>query len=221
MPIYLQNQQSTALKESSERASSLDLGRNAVLGFALDASISMHSLVVDLVSAFNRLIDEQKRINPQASVTVLSFAEAVRELRKNVSLASISPLEVRGYELGPATALNDGIATLIRTLSPFAPNRLTPVLVTILTDGGENHSRTRMDEVKEMIVYRRLQHEWQFIFIGPQSARAYALAIGIPPNSIFSFEADPAGVNRIIDRLSQGIAAYQLGDHRYYLKLHG
>ena len=69
-----------------------------------------------------------------------------------------------------------------------------------------------------MVVYRRL-NDWQFVFIGPEFARNYALSIGIPANAIFSFDADSAGITTIVQRLSRGIRAYQLGDKRYLLQL--
>ena len=70
-----------------------------------------------------------------------------------------------------------------------------------------------------MVTYRRTTYDWQFIFIGPKDARDYALSIGIPQSNIVAFEADPAGLRLILDRLSKSLRAYALGDRRYALKL--
>ena len=71
-----------------------------------------------------------------------------------------------------------------------------------------------------MIVYRRTTYDWQFIFIGPQDALADALSIGIPRSNVVGFDLNPEGMHKIMERLSRSMAAYQLGDRRYALKLH-
>jgi hypothetical protein len=224
MPTHITQRAQTQIQVSQSNALRADTQALAPLnpiqlGFALDASSSMQPLVENLCTAFNSLIAEQRKINPQAKATTLTFGAGVEEIARSVALESLAPLEAASYSLSGATALNDGIAQLIRTISLEAPNRLTPVLVTILTDGGENASQTQTNEVKDMIVYRRLNQDWQFVFIGPEFARNYALSIGIPANAIFSFNTDSAGISSIIRRLSRGIRAYQLGDKHYLLQL--
>jgi hypothetical protein len=123
------------------------------------------------------------------------------------------------YEPDGATALNDAIADMIRTISKAAPSRATRVLIAILTDGGENSSRTFTDDVASMITYRRTIYDWQFVFIGPEQALNYALRIGIPKSNIVAFDTDPAGITAIIARLSKSMQRYLLGDKRYALAL--
>jgi hypothetical protein len=98
-------------------------------------------------------------------------------------------------------------------------SRSTPVLIAILTDGGENSSRATVEDVFSVITYRRTTYRWGFIFIGPPEAEWYALRIGIAKNNIVPFTTDPAGIRSIIERLSKSMTAYQLGDPRYVLKL--
>ena len=62
-------------------------------------------------------------------------------------------------------------------------------------------------------------YRWGFIFIGPPEAEWYALRIGIAKSNFVSFSTDPAGIRSIIERLSKSMAAYQLGDSRYALRL--
>jgi len=93
------------------------------------------------------------------------------------------------------------------------------VLIAILTDGGENSSRTSTDDVASMITYRRTTYDWQFVFIGPEQALPYALRIGIPKSNVVSFSTDPAGITAIMARLSKSMQRYLLGDKRYALAL--
>ena len=99
--------------------------------------------------------------------------------------------------------------------------RSTRVLIAILTDGDENSSRTfSQADILQMITYRRTTYDWQFVFIGPETALQYALSIGISKSNVVSFNASGDGVRQILDRLSKSMRAYQLGDRRYALELH-
>jgi hypothetical protein len=67
--------------------------------------------------------------------------------------------------------------------------------------------------------YRQSNHDWQFIFLGPQSARHYARMLGIPEDHIISFDADSSGITRILDRLGTSLEAYRHGDPNFVLRL--
>jgi hypothetical protein len=89
-----------------------------------------------------------------------------------------------------------------------------------VTDGLENSSRSfSVDDILQMITYRRKMYDWQFIFIGPKEAESYALSIGISKSNIVTFSIDAAGITAIMVRLSESMKAYQLDDRRYALKL--
>src|SRR5262245_60369461 len=134
-------------------------------------------------------------------------------------LAEVSELTSQSFVPRGGTALNDAIAAMIMRIGKRA-KRSTRVLIAILTDGGENSSREfSQDDVMRMVTYRRNTYDWQFIFIGPEEALSYALSIGIPKSNVVAFDADPAGMRQIMDRLSKSMRAYQLGDRRYTLKL--
>jgi hypothetical protein len=108
---------------------------------------------------------------------------------------------------------------MIQTIGKRAGRR-NQVLVAIVTDGAENSSRSfSRNDLLSMITYRRLTHDWQFIFIGPEEALTYALSIGIPKSNVVSFRADATGISTIMARLSRSMKAYQLGDRRYALRL--
>jgi hypothetical protein len=90
----------------------------------------------------------------------------------------------------------------------------------ILTDGEENQSQQHSrDDVRQMVTYRRLNHGWQFLFLGPESALDYASAIGIPKVNTAGFSTTPEGLRLMLERLSKSVAAYRLGDQRFALKL--
>jgi hypothetical protein len=113
MPTYIQNQPSSQIIDPQKRvvwgAAKQNVSRPdaAHLGLTLDASISMRSLVDSAIEAVNRLLAEQKGINPQSRFTLTSFGHVVRPIIENIALAD-GPLIGRDlYRAdGGSTSLN-------------------------------------------------------------------------------------------------------------------
>ena len=83
----------------------------------------------------------------------------------------------------------------------------------ILTDGEENQSQQySCEDVRQMVTYRRVNHGWQFLFLGPERRFRYALSIGIPKVNTAGFATTPEGLRLMLERLSKTMAAYRLGD---------
>ena len=113
------------------------------------------------------------------------------------------------------TALNDAVAGLIKSIGAHAQGRRSSVLCVIVTDGMENVSRRyRIEDVRQMVTYRRLTHGWQFLFLGPESALDYAVPIGIPRSNFAGFKTTSRGLKQILDRLGRAVKAYALGDRQ-------
>jgi hypothetical protein len=225
MPAYFQNQPSTQMTDPKRRVVEREAKQSLIvlavahLGLTLDASLSMRDLVDPAIHAVNRLLNEQKALNPASRFTSTSFSDHVRAMIENIALADAP---VIGRDLycanGSSTALNDAILDIISQIGKRV-SRSTPVLIGILTDGRENASRASLQDIFSVVTYRRTTYRWQFIFIGPPEAEWYALRIGIPKSNIVPFSTDPVGIRSVIERLSKSMAAYQLGDRHYALKL--
>jgi hypothetical protein len=226
MPSYIQNQPASSKivqpnfqLKNGVCAGAVPVPLTPELGFVLDRSSSMLSLVTEAVTGFNTLVDEQRTLVPPASFSFALFNNDVRFIHDGVPLSEVPSLSSALYEPCGGTALNDGIGSMIQQIGKRA-KRSTRVLVAILTDGAENCSRSfSQADLLQMVTYRRTTYDWQFVFIGPEEALAYALSIGIPKSNVVSFSTDPAGMKQIMVRLSKSMRAYQLGDRRYALKL--
>lgn len=221
MPAYIQSDPKTKLlAEQQQKAKGAVLQTTPPqIGFVLDASSSMEPLADAAISSFNILISEQQKLCLEAKFSLSTFNSSVHPIYNTVPLPQVPLLTHSLYEPDGATALNDAIAEMIRTISKAAPSRSTRALIAILTDGAENSSRTSIDDVASMITYRRTTYDWQFVFIGPEAAHPYALRIGIPKSNIVSFDTDQAGIAAIIAKLSKSMQRYLLGDKRYHLAL--
>jgi hypothetical protein len=180
----------------------------------------MAALCTEAISGFNTLLAEQRAVSSSAVFSLSLFDHEDLLLHDAVPLADIPPLTAQSFVPRGGTALNDAIASMIQRIGKRA-KRSTRVLIAILTDGSENSSREfARQDLLQMVTYRRTTYDWQFVFIGPDDALAYALSIGIPKSNVAGFSTDPAGMHEIMARLSKSMAAYQLGDRRYALKLH-
>jgi hypothetical protein len=227
MPIYtVSNPRAAVLQNPGqvEQGAALDQPVLPQLGFVLDQSGSMESLVNEAVDSFNALVSEQQKLQASTGGTDSSFSlalfnDTVRLLYDAVPIAKVPPLTREFYAPAGGTALNDAIGQMIQAIGKRA-RRSSRVLIAILTDGNENTShRFSESDIFQMITYRRTTYDWQFIFIGPPGSEAYALSIGIPKSNVVSFSTDATGIKTVMARLSKGMKAYQLGDRRYMLKL--
>jgi hypothetical protein len=227
MPAYIQNQPTGAkvvqpnfqLKKGGGGAVP-DTLQPPELGFVLDRSGSMASLATEAITGFNTLIAEQRSVCSQALFSLSLFDHENLFLHDALALAEIPELTSATFIPRGGTALNDAIGVMIQRIGRRA-KRSTRVLIAILTDGAENSSRefSRQD-LLHMVTYRRTTYDWQFVFIGPEDALDYAFSIGIPKSNVVGFNTDPSGMHQIMLRLSKSMAAYQLGEQRYALKLH-
>jgi hypothetical protein len=184
----------------------------------------MSSLVNEILRAFNTLVDEQRELKNakgQGAALSLMLFNTVQLLYDALPIDEVPSLTRELYQPDGGTALNDAIAAMIQVIGKRTRHGVR-VLVAILTDGEENVSRKfSLSDIHHMITYRQSLYDWQFIFIGPEEAKHYALSLGIPKSNVVSLRADSAGIAAIMSRLSSSIKAYQLGDSRYALKLQG
>ena len=225
MPAYIQNQPAGAktvqpnfqLKEGGGAVP--EIVGQPLLGFVLDRSGSMNALAEDAIAGFDAMLSEQKKINPQTLFSLSIFDHEIIAIHDAVPLIDVPNLSSEIYVPRGATALSDAIGAMIQQIGK-REKRSTRVLIAILTDGEENSSRQfSRDDIMSMVTYRRTTYDWQFIFIGPEDALEYALSIGIPRSNVVGFDLNPEGMQKIMQRLSKSMTAYQLGDRRYALKL--
>src|SRR5262245_10225865 len=133
------------------------------LGLALDQSESMNTLAGVVIDSVNRLIDEQRSLNGNSRFSLVLFNSNIETIRDAVLLSEFPLLEESQYRPCGGTALNDAVAGLIKSIGAHAQGRRSSVLCVIVTDGMENVSRCyRIEDVRQMVTYRRLTHGWQF-----------------------------------------------------------
>lgn len=134
----------------------------------VDRSGSMNAIRGDAEGGVNHLIEEQKKLDGDAVLTLVQFDSEYEfvHVRKDIN-------KVGKYELVPRnmTALLDAVGRTINTVGEKLsklPEEERPglVLFAIVTDGKENDSKefTR-EQVKSMIDHQKNEYNWQFTFL--------------------------------------------------------
>jgi hypothetical protein len=145
----------------------------------VDKSSSMNSRQDEVIDAFNEFIDEQKKVEGDAVVSLTLFNGTVTKLHERIKLEDTPKLTRGTYNVGGMTALNDAIGQTIADIPADAKH----VIVLIQTDGEENASREHNTAGIRDLIKEKEALGWNFEFIGagPEgfaSARTYGMASG-------------------------------------------
>lgn len=161
-----------------------------------DRSGSMESIRKDANAGFDAFIREQKEIPGACRVTQIMFDTQVETQYTAKPLAEVPPLNLQPRG---GTALMDAIGQALNVQGArIASEKWAElVVVTIITDGGENSSREyTQPQIKTMIEHAE-KNGWKFIFLAAnQDGFSVATAYGIGTHSGIvgqSFAANAAG----------------------------
>ena len=137
----------------------------------LDRSGSMNHIASDAIGGFNAFLNEQKKVEGEANVTVALFSTSYSLLAENEPIESIKELTEDTYRPMGGTSLYDAIGNTIsavgkRLNETDEAERPEKVIVAILTDGEENSSNDYVSEdIKSMIKEQEDKYSWQFVFL--------------------------------------------------------
>lgn len=169
------------------------------LVFVVDRSGSMCGLEDDTIGGLNSVLEENRRADGEATVSIVEFADASEVIVDRVDVEDVRPLTRRDYRVGGSTALLDAVAGAIRhtvRVQGYMPagHKAGKVVFVIITDGQENASRRHTyAEVKLMIEERR-SAGWEFVFLGANiDAAAEAARMGIPSTAASKYVSDGIG----------------------------
>jgi hypothetical protein len=175
------------------------------IDFILDRSGSMHTCYEDTLGGFNHFVEQQKKTNPDGSMSLTLFAHDYHIVYEDKSINDIVNLDEETYFPRGQTALLDAIGTTIKK----SKNK-TKHTVVILTDGEENASRVyTKGHINDLIEMKR-QMGWEFVFLGAnQDAIQTGHMLGIPENGAMTFDTNNIynafeGLSTAIDRQISG-----------------
>ena len=164
--------------------------------FILDESGSMGRIAEEAVSGYNKFIEEQKKLDGVAEVSLFTFSNAVKCVKDREPLQVSSDLVACDqYYPGGMTALYDAIGTVI---SKFKNEKKNTVMC-ILTDGEENSSKEySYDQVKKLLSEVQDELNWDVTFLGAniKEMEKFTSSIGIKAGKSIAFEASAEGITR-------------------------
>ena len=189
----------------------------------LDASGSMHSIYTQALSGVNETLAtirmaQEEHPELQQYVTLASFSAGEHFLNRIYSalpIAEARNITREDYPLLGCTALYDAMGTCISELQQKVTHE-DRVLVTIITDGYENASRTWSGKQIKSLVQELRQMGWTFTYIGAdQDVEKVAKTIGVQNSLRFSANAEETKVmfakerkcrNKFYDTMSMFLA---------------
>jgi uncharacterized protein YegL len=182
--------------------------------FLLDMSGSMSIMKTEAINGFNTLINDQKKQEGEAQLTLVLFDDRYIVQYDGVDIKDVSELTEEIYQPLGMTAYFDALGKTISSVGSRlndTPEELRPekVIFAIMTDGQENASREYTSEtIKERIKHQEEKYSWNFIFLAAnQDAFKSADDIGISNFSNIAFT--PQGVDNMYSTLSRGISNYR------------
>lgn len=188
------------------------------ISVVLDRSGSMSSMSSAVVSGFDKFIEDQKKEDGKATLSLVRFDDVYEVVHDFIDIS-----KMKGLKLDPrgSTALLDAMgrtleetrATVLGMKKEDAPAK---VIFVFITDGEENAStKYTRKQIFEMIKAlkdpeRGDQVNWEFVFIGAnQDAIAEGASYGIRATSSITFDATAAGATAAFSSLSKGISCYR------------
>ena len=179
------------------------------LVFIIDRSGSMSGLESDTIGGVNGVLAKNRAIEGTANVTTMLFDDKLEYLHDHVNLKEVANLTEKDYWTRGCTALLDAVAETIIHVEKVqgylpADAKADQVVVTIITDGLENASKSHSyAEVKRMIE-AHTEMGWEFLFLGANiDVAAEAGRLGIREDHAAPYMSDCEGTAVAYDAIAE------------------
>ncbi|WYN05027.1 hypothetical protein ISREJYDI_CDS0061 [Pseudomonas phage UNO-G1W1] len=177
--------------------------------FVIDESASMKRLRGDVIGGFNMIIEDQKKVEGAANVTLITFNSKVTRRLDQVALADVQELTEDSYVPGGMTAMNDAIGSAIAEVLRDDPAR---AIIHIFTDGEENASVEYNTAQIKALVEEAQGKGYQVVFMAANiDVAKVGGSFGVAKNSMRAFVADSHGLESAYLTASASTHAYRAG----------
>ena len=182
----------------------------------IDMSGSMDNTADDARGGFNNFIEEQKKVEGDAKVTLTLFDTEFIDVHDNVNINDVPPLTTETYSPRGATALLDAIGkTLTKVGKRLAETdesaRPEKVIAVIITDGHENSSTDfSKKDINAMITTQKEDYNWEFMFLAAgQDAIAEGAKLGFSAKQSVNFDNTSLGNKTAYAGMSNTVRAFR------------
>lgn len=177
----------------------------------LDRSGSMSATKSDAEGGLREFIQKQRVLPGECNLTFYRFDDTIEKVFEAKPLKNVADWELRLDPRG-STALLDAMGRAIdevgaRLAKHADYDRPEHVYVVIVTDGQENASHSRSEDVFAKVTRQRDQYKWEFVFIGAnQDAIATAAKLGISAQYTMDYSASKVGTLNSYNALNNTIS---------------
>lgn len=171
--------------------------------FVLDDSGSMQSCRSSTISGYNEYLQAQKKDAKETGIpTFISLykfdGSSVNTVFNRVSVDEVKDLDEKSYDPQGMTNLYDAIGGVMMQInSQLAANKKADrdsIIITILTDGAENSSRTFNNSTIKQMVEKAEGKNWGFMFLGANiNAFATGSSLGFSVNNTMQYDTASMG----------------------------
>lgn len=171
--------------------------------FVLDDSGSMQSCRAATISGYNEYLQAQKKDALETGIpTFVSLykfdGSSVNAVFNRVSVNEVEELNEKSYDPQGMTNLYDAIGGVMMNInSQLSANKKADrdsIIITILTDGAENSSRTFNNSTIKQMVEKAEGKNWGFMFLGANiNAFAAGSSLGFNANNTMQYDTASMG----------------------------
>ena len=197
--------------------------KNTHIAVVLDRSGSMGPRKSDVIGGFNQFLEEQKKQEGEATLTLTQFDTIYEILTNGVNIQYVSELTNKTYMPRGATALLDAIGRTIEATKVAVPSVIcgecgacktdneTNIIFVIITDGEENSScEFNLEQVKQLIQSCREKLGWEFIFLGAdENAIQAGVSMGFNIGTCATYSSTAKGLVNTYGLVSSRVTEYR------------
>jgi len=168
----------------------------------LDESGSMSDIKSDTIGSFNEFVEEQKKVDGEATFTLVKFNSNIKNVYEDVTIQNVEKLNESNYAPSQMTRLYDAIGHSIKKAKDkikllSEEEKPEKVIFVIITDGLENRSTDFDKKTVFEKISKREKKGWEFIYLGAnQDSMAEGGKIGIASKKTATWTADGVGIRK-------------------------
>jgi len=168
-------------------------GEKTLIVFIGDRSGSMGSIIDDAIGGFNEFLKKQKKLEDDATMTVVLFDDRYELLYNNVDIQKVKKMTRDVWSPRGMTALYDAIGKTINDVDSKIKKlkkskRPDKIMVVIATDGFENSSKEFNHSDIKKLIKQKEKKDWIFTYIGAdQDAYSVGTSFGVSGGNTLTY----------------------------------
>lgn len=168
------------------------------IAIVVDRSGSMSSIRKSALDGLNETINgiiQDGDLGGETDVSVILFDNEIETVLENVPAKMMTLFNEEDYIPRGTTALYDAILQAVNSITDVDETDDTGYLVTVISDGHENASKTPQSEISSLIKQLEKQGNWTFNFmLANQDIHQFVATMGASLGNVAAFAATEQGV---------------------------